>query len=129
MLGLNTYEGRQRRDCAAGDGLEAVPESLRALVGKAERAIADLSGGADGRETMHALRSSVSDICALTQADPKMRRAVGRLVRAGERLAEAKIQPLRARAEAAALRAVRSLAHLLVDARPSRIAVSLGRGW
>jgi hypothetical protein len=110
-----------------------VPVPLRALIDRIESAIVDLTEGADRRETMHALRSSLSDICALTEADPKTLRAVERVVSAGERLAEMDPVSLRSRARAAArgaaTRALRSLATVLVETRPSRIAVSLGRGW
>ncbi|UHC13819.1 hypothetical protein LRS73_14580 [Methylobacterium currus] len=83
------------------------------------------------RETMHALRSALSDICALTETNPKILRIVERLLRAGERLALAEARPRRslAAARGAATRAFTALAAALVDTRPSRIAVSLGRGW
>ncbi|MFH6784233.1 MULTISPECIES: hypothetical protein [Methylobacterium] len=110
-----------------------VPEPLRAALDRIEQGIAGLMQGADKRETMHTLRSTLSDICALTERDPRIQRAVKRVVNAGERLAEIEVPSLRSRAESAArraaARAIESLAAVLVDTRPSRIATSLGRGW
>ncbi|TGD96446.1 hypothetical protein [Methylobacterium nonmethylotrophicum] len=109
------------------------PEPLRALLDKLERAAVDLAEGVNTRETMHALRSALSDICALTETNPKVLRAVRRVAVAGERLAEMAALPPRSRTEIAArsavARALASLTAALVDTRPSRIAVSLGRGW
>ncbi|BCM82144.1 hypothetical protein [Methylobacterium indicum] len=127
------------RGASSCQGVEAVasvavvPEPLRALLERIEHGILDLARGADPREAMHALRSSLSDICALTEADPKTLQAVERVVSAGERLAEIAAPSLRSRASAAArgaaTRARKRLAAALVGTRPSRIAVSLGRGW
>ncbi len=125
-----------------------MPLPLRALLDRIEHGIvilaetnlaeADLAQGdpADGaelREAMHAVRSALSDICALTDAEahPTVLRAVERLAGAGERLAEGASRPRRARAAArgAATRALKGLAAVLVGMPPSRIAVSLGRDW
>ncbi|MEE8627560.1 MULTISPECIES: hypothetical protein [Methylobacterium] len=108
-----------------------VPEPLKVLLERIEQGILDLARGADPREAMHALRSSLSDICALTEADPRTLQAVERVVSAGERLAEIEDTSLRSRAAArgAATRARKRLAAALVGTRPSRIAMSLGRGW
>ena len=110
-----------------------VPEPLKVLLERIEQGILDLARGADPREAMHALRSSLSDICALTEADPRTLQAVERVVSAGERLAEIEDTSLRSRAataaRGAATRARKRLAAALVGTRPSRIAMSLGRGW
>ena len=112
------------------------PQPLEALIARIDRAVTELVEGPDGREPMHALRSSLSDIYALTEDDPKIQRAIDRVVMAGDRLAEltmASGRPRRTQAQATRLTAARrALARLdgtLVKARPSRIAVSLGRGW
>ncbi|MET7244189.1 hypothetical protein ABZT49_12535 [Methylobacterium sp. EM32] len=135
MLGSDTH-GLQRPSgigaVAIGD---EVPPPLRALRDRIEQRLADLAAGlgqsAEVRETMHALRSALSDICALTETDPKVLRLVERLLGAGERLAQAEGLPRRSLAatRGAATRALNALTAALAETRPSRIAVSLGRGW
>ncbi|AWN51498.1 hypothetical protein [Methylobacterium sp. 17Sr1-1] len=135
MLGSDTH-GIQRpsRDGAIAVADE-VPLPLRALRDRIELRLADLAAslgqGPEVRETMHALRSALSDICALTETDPKVLRLVERLLGAGERLAQADGLPRRSLAatRGAATRALNALTAALVETRPSRIAVSLGRGW
>lgn len=137
MLGPDPSEEQHHPSAAPRIGVasirDLVPEPLRAALDRIEQVITGLLQGADKRETMHALRSTLSDICALTERDPKIQRAVKRVVNAGERLAEIESPSLRSRAEnaarRAATRAVEGLAAVLVDTRPSRIATSLGRGW
>lgn len=135
MTGPDPSEGQHPP--SAGPNLvvmrATVPEPLRAALDRIEQGIAGLMQGADRRETMHALRSTLSDICALTERDPRILRAVKRMVSAGERLAGIEVPSLRSRAATtarrAAMRAIEGLAAVLVDTRPSRIAMSLGRGW
>lgn len=131
MLGSDTQEMQQSPAAGPVDRSSTTPRPLGALLERVERAILDLSAGANKRETMHAVRSSLSDICALTEAAPRIRRAVQRVVTAGERLAAMDGLPSRTEAAArgAAARALAALAAALVEARPSRIAVSLGRDW
>ncbi len=138
MLGSDTQERQRRPGAGAAAILDRVPLPLRALLDRIERGIVDLANadraeGTGVREGMHALRSALSDICALTEAEahPTVMRAVERLAGAGERLAEMASRPRRARSAArgAATRAFGGLAAVLVGTRPSRIAVSLGRGW
>lgn len=112
------------------------PPPLGAVLARIDRAVADLAEGAQGREAMHALRSGLSDICALTEETPGIQRAIDGVVRAGDRLAEIAApsdRPRRTQAQAGRLNAARrALARLdgtLAGARPSRIALSLGRGW
>ncbi|AWN49569.1 hypothetical protein DK419_27200 [Methylobacterium terrae] len=131
MLGSDTDVKQQRPAAGPGDRSSTAPQPLRALLDAVERAVLDLAASANKRETMHAVRSSLSDICALTETAPRIRRAVQRVVAAGERLAAMDGLPSRTEAAArgAAARALASLAAALVEARPSRIAVSLGRDW
>jgi hypothetical protein len=140
MLGPDSHGGQRppiQRPSGAGAVAipDGVPPPLRGLLDRIEQRLADLAaglaGGAEVRETMHALRSAVSDICALTETDPKILRVVERLLGAGERLAQAEGLPRRslAAARGAATRALHALTAALTETRPSRIAVSLGRGW
>ncbi|WP_053078760.1 hypothetical protein, partial [Methylobacterium tarhaniae] len=136
MLGSDVGGRQSYPDLGAAAILDEVPTPLRALLHRIGHGIDDLSevGSAKGvtaRETMHAVRSALSDICALTESNPKILRAVERLVSAGERLAEPGDRPRRslAAARGAATRALKDLTAALVGTRPSRIARSLGRGW
>lgn len=113
-----------------------VPEPLGVLIARIDRAVAELAEGTRQREAMHTLRSGLSDIFALTEQDPRIERAIERVVKAGDLLAEGAgitSHPRRTQARTTRLNATRrALARLdntLVDARPSHIAVSLGRGW
>ncbi|GJD61117.1 hypothetical protein [Methylobacterium frigidaeris] len=131
MLGSDTHGIQRPPGVGSAAMLDRVPLPLRALLDRIEHRIVDLAEGAEVRETMHALRSALSDICALTETNPKILRTVERLLSAGERLAQVEARPLRSLASArgAATRAFKALTAALVDTRPSRIAVSLGRGW
>ncbi|MGX7708042.1 hypothetical protein [Methylobacterium sp. Gmos1] len=135
MLGSETHASHRAPGPGAVAILDRVPPPLRVLLDRIEQRLADLAvglgPGAEVRETMHALRSALSDICALTETDPRVLRIVERLLGAGERLAQAEGLPRRSLAatRGAATRALKALAAALVDTRPSRIAVSLGRGW
>ncbi|QRE73345.1 hypothetical protein [Methylobacterium aquaticum] len=143
MPGSDPPERQRRPGIGAAAILDRVPLPLRAVLGRIESGIVDLAKtdmprldvaeGAGIREAMHGLRSALSDICALIEAEahPTVLRAAERLAGAGERLAEMAGRPSRARAAArgAATRALKNLAAALVGVRPSRIAVSLGRGW
>ena len=134
---MTDLEGRDpaRLESSDKQHLRAARPLVDLLV-RIDRAVAGLAAGSDEREALHALRSGLSDICALTEPDPRILRAVNRLVNAGDRLAEATIPPLqvpRRNLKPARLNAARqALAKLtvaLTDARPSRIAKSLGRDW
>jgi hypothetical protein len=143
MLGPDIQERHPRSGPGATAILDRVPPPLRVLLDRIERGLIDLANagvvtaghpeGTAGREAVHAVRSALSDICALTEAEanPEVRRAVERLVDAVERLADGAARPHRSRAalRGAATRALRNLALALVGTRPSRIALSLGRGW
>ena len=87
-------DGRDRRD---GDGVSrGVPEPLADLIVAMERTLVALAGEGGGRNELHALRNYLSDLCVLTQETPTIRRAVDRLVFAGDRLGEAVIACRRA---------------------------------
>ncbi|SFV12571.1 hypothetical protein SAMN02799631_05499 [Methylobacterium sp. 174MFSha1.1] len=135
MLGSDTHGIQRPARVGAIAVADEVPAPLRALRDRIELRLADLAAGLgqdpEVRETMHALRSALSDICALTETDPKVLRLVERLLGAGERLALAESLPRRSLAatRGAATRALNALTAALAETRPSRIAVSLGRGW
>jgi hypothetical protein len=126
-------DGRDRRD---GDGVSrGVPEPLADLIVAMERTLVALAGEGGGRNELHALRNYLSDLCVLTQETPTIRRAVDRLVFAGDRLGEAVIAPRgyerrwRSPRLNKARQALTSLERTLAGARPSRIAVRLDRDW
>lgn len=52
------------------------PQPLGALIARLNHAVAELAAGAQGREAMHALRSSMSEIAALTEQSPRIERAI-----------------------------------------------------
>ncbi|HEV2541294.1 MAG TPA: hypothetical protein VGU70_00880 [Methylobacterium sp.] len=126
-------EGLDRRD---GDEFaRRVPEPLAGLIVHMERTLVTLTGENGGRNELHALRNTLSDLCVLTEETPRIRRAVDRFVLAGDRLGEAVIAPrgyerrwCSARLSKAR-QALASLERTLADARPSRIAVRLDRDW
>lgn len=126
-------EGLYRRD---GDGLSRrVPEPLAGLIVAMERTLAALAGDGGGRNELHALRNTLSDLCVLTEETPTIRRAVDRLVLAGDRLGESVIAPRGYERRwcsprlGKARQALAALERTLADARPSRIAVRLDRDW
>lgn len=113
----------------------SVPEPLANLLVAMDGTLAALAGEGGGRNELHALRNHLSDLCVLTEETPPIRRAVDRLVAAGDRLGEAVI-PARAGARrwrsprlGKARQALASLERALAGARPSRIAARLDRDW
>ena len=112
-----------------------VPLPLASLVAAMERTLATLAGEEGGRNELHALRNILSDLCVLTEETPPIRRAVDRLVAAGDRLGEAVVAPRgyerrwRNPRLGKARQALAALERALAGARPSRIAVRLDRDW
>ena len=131
-----TRPDRQSIQGAAAGQPEYLPRPLGELIDKIDRAVADLADGPHQNEAMHALRSGLSDICALTEEDPRILKAVDRVVSAGDRLAATVSRPRRSTRSdprsvrlSAAHKALAALDGTLLGARPSRIALSLNRGW
>ena len=110
-----------------------VPVPLAGLIVSMDRTLAALAGEGGGRNELHALRNYLSDLCVLTEETPRIRRAVDRLILAGDRLGEAVIAPRgyeqrwRSPRLGKARQALASLERTLAGARPSRIAVRLDR--
>lgn len=133
-MGLAVREIAPDRTTAA-EVESPVPAPLAGLLVAMDGALAALAGDGGGRDELHALRNHLSDLCVLTEETPPIRRAVDRLVAAGDRLGEAAV----ARRGAAhrwrsprlgkARQALASLERALAGARPSRIAVRLDRHW
>jgi hypothetical protein len=116
--------------------MRSAPRPLNELIDKIDRAVVELVEGPSPNEAMHALRSGLSDISALTEATPKVVKAIGRVVSASDQLAARAsrlrqldrngLRPVRLNA---ARKAVVALDETLADAKPSQIALSLDRGW
>lgn len=120
----------------AGQGAaRSVPEPLVGLLVAMEGTLAALAGEGGGRNELHALRNHLSDLCVLTEETPPIRRAVDRLVAAGDRLGEAVVAARgtahrwRSPRLGKARQALASLERALAGARPSRIAARLDRDW
>lgn len=132
-----TFVPSSRKPRRAAPSEQELPAPLRDLVERCSQALHALSGPSGSRHDIHALRSSLSDICALTSPSAGVLKAVNKVVDAGDHLGEVAASAscllegpdLRGERLQAAEASLRALAHTLVDARPSRIAVSLGRDW
>lgn len=117
------------------DTSRRVPEPLASLIVSMEHTLAALAGEDGGRNELHALRNHLSDLCVLTEETPPIRRAVDRLVAAGDRLGEAAVatrsyeRRWRSPRLGKARRALAALERALAGARPSRIAARLDRDW
>lgn len=127
--------------CAAPSGFRegraprSVPAPLAGLIRAMDGTLAALAGEGGGRDELHALRNHLSDLCVLTEETPPIRRAVDRLVVAGDRLGEAAVarrgyeHRWRRPRLGKARQALASLERALAGARPSRIAMRLDRHW
>lgn len=128
-----SYASRVRKS-RIGSGL---PAPLGDLIERCSQALSALSGPYGGRHDIHTLRSSLADICALTDLTEGMLRAVNRVVDTGDELGELAVNTsclldgpdLRSERLRAAQTSLRLLVRALSGARPSQIAVSLSRDW
>lgn len=114
-----------------------LPEPLHQCVTKARQALVALAGPDANRRDMHDFRGHLSDLCALTVATPNMMEAIAQVVDASDCFAE--VAPFamdaperpgcRERCFLDVWSALQVLNTALVEAKPSRIALELGRAW